>query len=92
MYGECPTSSRKNISRGKQRSHMEMRRAANEQLRALTGRIVEADADDVEARTKDRILSLSRTSFKKIPDAPLGEIIERKLERRASGSKGRKSR
>jgi hypothetical protein len=37
VYGECPTSSRKNISRGKQRGHMEVRRAANEELRSLKG-------------------------------------------------------
>ena len=37
VYGECPTSSRKNISRGKQRGHMEVRRAASEELRSLKG-------------------------------------------------------
>ena len=92
VYGECPTASRNNIRRGKQRGHMEMRRAANEELRGLTGTPIEADADDVEARTRDRILALSRASFKKVPDAPLGQVIERKLQRRASGQKGRKSR
>ena len=50
VYGECPTSSRKNIRRGKQRSHMEVRRAANEELRALKGASVEADADAIESR------------------------------------------
>jgi hypothetical protein len=45
VYGECPTSSRKNISRGKQRGHMEVRRAANEELRSLRGASTEVDAD-----------------------------------------------
>ena len=91
VYGECPTSSRKNIRRGKQRAHMEVRRGANEKLRALTGLTIEADGDEIESRTKDRVLALSRSSFKKLPDAPLGQVISRKLERRAPGAKGRKS-
>jgi hypothetical protein len=92
VYGECPTSSRKNISRGKQRSHMELRRAANEELRSLKGASGDVNADDTEARAKSRILVLSRASFKKIPDAPLGEALMRKLKRRSENAKGRKSR
>jgi hypothetical protein len=49
VYGECPTSSRKNIRRGKQRGHMEVRRAANEELRSLAGVGNESVADAVEA-------------------------------------------
>ena len=94
VYGECPTSSRKNIRRGKQRSHMEVRRAANEELRALKGASVEADADAdaIEARAKVRILALERSSFKKLPDAPLGQVVARKMKRRAAHATGRKSR
>lgn len=92
VYGECPTSSRKNVSRGKQRGHMELRRAANEGLRALKGAVPEADVDEIESRTKDRINALSRASFRKVPDAPLGEVVRRKLRYRASHAKGRKSR
>jgi hypothetical protein len=32
VYGECPTSSRKNIRLNKQRGHMEVRRAASKEL------------------------------------------------------------
>jgi len=92
VYGESPTSSRKNINRGKQRGHMEVRRAANEELRSLKGASAEVDADATEAHTKDRILALSRSSFKKVPDAPLGEVLKRKLKRRADGATGRRSR
>src|SRR5579863_957817 len=81
VYGECPTSSRKNIRRGKQRSHMEVRRAANEELRALKGASFEADADAIESRAKVRILALERSSF---PDAPLGQVVARKMRRRAA--------
>jgi len=83
VYGECPTSSRKNIRRGKQRGHMEVRRSANQELRGLKGSSVEADADEIESRTKERILVLARSSFKKIPNAPLGEVVARKVNRRA---------
>jgi len=92
VYGECPTSSRKNIRLGKQRSHMELRRAANEELRSLKGATAELEGEDAEARTKDRVLALARSSFKKVPDAPLGIVLGRKLKRRQQGAKGRKSR
>jgi hypothetical protein len=68
------------------------RRAANERLGALKGVVLEADVDEIESRTKDRILALSRSSFKKVPDAPLGEVVLRKIRNRARQAKGRKSR
>jgi hypothetical protein len=71
---------------------MEVRRAANEELCSLKGITVETDVDQIESRTKDRILDLSRSSFKKIPDAPLGEVVPRKLNYRSRQAKGRKSR
>jgi hypothetical protein len=92
VYGECPASGRRNISRGKQRSHMEVRRAANEEIRALKSTSEEADADVVESRAKDRILALARSSFKKVPDAPLGVVVARKVKCRAQHATGRKSR
>jgi hypothetical protein len=92
VYGECPTSSRKNIRRGKQRGHMEVRRAANEELRSLAGVGDESVADAVEASARARMLLLSRSSFKKRPDAPLGEVLQRKLKRRTANASGRRSR
>jgi hypothetical protein len=91
-YGEYPTSSRDSPSRGKQRGRMELRRAANEGLSALKGVVLEADVDEIESNTKDRILALSRSSFKKVPDAPLGKVVLRKLRSRARLAKSRKSR
>ena len=67
VYGECPASSRKNIRGGKQRGHMEVRRAVNEQLRTLSGVSDESVADAMEVTARDRILLLSRSSFQKIP-------------------------
>jgi hypothetical protein len=83
LYGECPASSRKNIRRGKQRSHRELRRTASEQLLHLKGSAEELPADEVEARAKSKILSAKRSSFKKKPDKPLAEAIAWKRARRA---------
>jgi len=80
VYGHCPTSSRKNIRLGKQRSHMEARRAASEELRSMKGSATEIDSDRVESRIKDRVLALSRYAFKKVPDAPLASALDRKAK------------
>ena len=71
---------------------MEVRRAANEELRSLNGGTLEVDVDAIESRTKDRILDLSRASFTKVPDAPLGEALKRKLKYRARQANRRKAR
>jgi hypothetical protein len=88
IHGECPTSSRKNIRRGKQRGHMEVRRAANEELRALKGTLEQSVIETSEADTRDRVLLLSRQSFKKWPDAPLGEVLKRKQKKRERRARG----
>jgi hypothetical protein len=90
VYGECPTSSRKNIRKGKQRGHMGLRRAAGEALRALRGATEDLDADNAEALARARMIELQRTAFKKIPDIPLGLVVKRKLNNRTK--KGRKTR
>ena len=82
LYGECPTSSRKNIRKGKQRSHMQLRRSASEELRSLKGSTTEIDADRIEGRARDRVVALARSAFKKIPDAPLASALDRKSKRR----------
>jgi hypothetical protein len=83
LYGECPSSSRKSIRRGKQRSHKELRWAASQELVHLRGSAEELSGDEVEARTKSKILAATRSSFKKKPDKPLGEAIARKAEWRS---------
>src|SRR5262245_42559144 len=92
VYGECPTSSRKNIKRRKQQGRRELRRVANEELRSLKGAADEATAEATESFTKDRMLLLTRYAFKKLPDAPLGKVLMRKRQRRQNHAKGRKSR
>jgi len=91
IYGECPTSSRKNIKRGKQRSHMEQRRAVAEELRAVKGPANEVDADRADTSALDRMKVLARYAFKKEPDAPLAVALERKANRRSKTATRRKS-
>jgi len=71
---------------------MELRRAANEELRSLKGVTAKGDVDEIESRARDRILVLSRSAFKKVPDEPLGKVVLRKLKYRVRRAKGRKSR
>jgi hypothetical protein len=71
---------------------MELRRAAKEELGALKGPIDEIAVDKAEAYARDRMRILARSSFKKSPDAPLGEVLVRKQQRREKGATGRKLR
>jgi len=87
-HGECPTSSRKNIRRGKQRSHMQLRRSVAEELRSLKGTSVEVSGEIAEARAKGRMVVLARSSFKKSPDEPLAIVVKRKTARRKKQQEG----
>ena len=81
-YGENQKSSRKNIPRSKQRSHQEERRTIRQTLIAAQGTIAEEAVDDAQSQTlrQGRIKKLK--AFRKSPDKPLGEVIERRLHRR----------
>jgi hypothetical protein len=83
-YGENSKSSRKSISRGKQRRHMNERRTVSEVLRPLTGNVQEDDATDAELLAKTRIKDSQRRGFKKKPDTPLGVVLAAKKARKAS--------
>jgi hypothetical protein len=83
IYGECPTSSRKNIRRGKQRSHREMRRASSQVLSAIKGAHDDLNADEKESKLTITTIELQRHAFKKKPDAPLGLVIRRKRDWRS---------
>jgi hypothetical protein len=86
LYGECPTSSRRNIRRGKQRSQRELRRATSQELASLRGAADDLAADEVGSRAKSKILLAKRAAFKKRPDRPLGEAIKWKARWRARRS------
>lgn len=83
LYGECLSSSRKNIRRGKQRSHKELRRAASQELLHLRRSDEELRGNELEARTRSKILAATRSSFKKKPDKPLREAIAHKTDWRS---------
>lgn len=82
MYGESPHSSRKNIRRGKQNQHQEERRTSNQTLALVAAHSTEDQmiACEVAADTGARMNRLK--GFKKDPDRPLADFIERQQSRR----------
>ena len=82
MYGESPHSSRKNIRRGKQNQHQEERRTSNQTLALVAAHSTEDQmiACEVAADTGARVNRLQ--GFKKDPDRPLADFIERQQSRR----------
>jgi hypothetical protein len=81
-YRENPEASRKGIRRGKQRSHMEERRALGHVLRQLKVKPDEDGAVEADVLSRTLTLQKKRKAFKKRPDEPLGIVIKRKLARR----------
>jgi hypothetical protein len=82
-YGENSKSSRKSIRRGKQLSHMKERRIANEVLGELKGAVEENAADVAEIAARAKLKMNRRKSFRKIPDTPLGVVLERKRKKKS---------
>jgi hypothetical protein len=77
-YGENAKSSRKNIPRRRAEGNQAVRRHARQALVAAAER---ADSEIVEAAEPQ--LRLKRLKgWKKLPDTPLGEVLERKRKRR----------
>jgi hypothetical protein len=83
-YGENAKSSRKNIQRGKQRRHMDERRAVGEVLGRLKGCVQETEAAEAELKAKTRIIDSQRRGFRKRPDTPLGAVLAAKRVRKKS--------
>lgn len=86
-YGENQKSSRKNIARSKQRSHQDERRSMRQALVAAQGSPADDFVDEAQSQaiSKGRMKKLQ--AFRKSPDRPLGEVVERRLQRR-NGNKG----
>ncbi|WP_231500098.1 hypothetical protein [Saccharothrix sp. NRRL B-16314] len=87
-YGENDKSSRKNIPRSRQRAHRADRRRADQALRAAVGPADEVRADGAEQAVR----TLRPAWFRKCPDAPLGEVVESRLRRRAACGMGQEAR
>jgi hypothetical protein len=82
VFRENSKSSRKNVAWGKQRRQMNERRGIAQLLGRLTGQIDDDAASNAELRVKLMIAHSKNRGFEKHPDRPLGEVIERKLNRR----------
>ena len=80
VYGENPAASRKGIAKGKQRRHMDERRSVAQVLSKLTGQVDEDTASNVELQAKVAIADSKNRGFRKIPDKPLSEVIQRKKD------------
>ncbi|SMC19790.1 hypothetical protein SAMN02745857_00796 [Andreprevotia lacus DSM 23236] len=80
-YGECPTSSRRNIRRNKQFSRRAARHGADAMLRTAT--LDEESAANAEVRARGSAELKRRQGFRKSPDIALATIIASKQARRA---------
>jgi hypothetical protein len=87
IYGENQKSRRKNIPRGKQRGHRDERRAARQSLSSADDTV----ADTAQSLTIERSRTKRLKSFRKSPDTPLRDAIQRRLTMRARRD-GRKLR
>jgi len=83
-YGENQKSSRKNIPRSKQRSHQGERRTVRQPLIAAQGVVADEVADEAQLQALRKVRIKRLKGFRKSPDSPLGEIIERRLRKQAS--------
>jgi hypothetical protein len=78
VYGENSKSSRKNIPKGKQRQHMDERRAVAHVLGQLKGQVGDDAASEAELEVKLTIADSRNRGFRKVPDKPLGVLLARK--------------
>ncbi|QQO16045.1 hypothetical protein JJB99_07770 [Bradyrhizobium diazoefficiens] len=83
-YGENQKSSRKNIPHSKQISHQDERRSVRQALIPAQGAVVDEVADEAQSQALRKGWMKKLEAFRKSPDRPLGEVIERRLRRRTS--------
>ena len=87
-YGESPHGARKNIPRRKAEQHQQERRAANLTLNEVLSRPDPDSVESIEVKAETHSKLKRLRGFKKVPDEPLGEVIERKRKqglRQAAG-------
>jgi hypothetical protein len=82
VYDENHKSSRKNIPRRKKALHRAHRRRVGQILETIEGAVDEGAEEGAEMRLSSR----RPKSWKKVPDAPLGEFVQNRLERRVTFS------
>ncbi len=61
-----------------QRSHMQERRIANQSLTPIKGSADEDAAIAAESKARVAVIKSKREAFRKTPDTPLKEVLERK--------------
>ena len=83
-YGENQKSSRKNIPRSKQLSHQDERRSVRQVLIATQGDVANEVADEAQSQVLGKGRMKKLRAFRKSPDRPLGEVVKRRLSRRAN--------
>ena len=79
VYGEAPHAARRTIPLHKRSRNRTNRRMQERQLRPAESAIDLETADDMESRMRARAPKV----WTKSPDAPLGEVVKHKLQRRA---------
>jgi|SRR5690348_8474143 len=77
VYGENAKASRKNIPRSKQLSNMRIRHAAAQALAQIKGAADDSVASEAEALAKARTIALRKAGFRKVPDQPIRNVIDR---------------
>src|SRR4051812_31568776 len=82
-YGENAKSSRRNLPKAKARPHRANRRAAHQALSAAEGAAAVEAAEAAERQLQHKRPKV----FRKQPDTPLGEVLARKVARRAGKAK-----
>ena len=80
VYGENDKGSRRSIRRNKTLPSRAYRKTVGDILRGAVGAVDLGQAESVDIETKE----VRRRKWRKYPDAPLGEVVARKLERRKS--------
>lgn len=78
VYGESPHGARKSIPLRKAQANRENRRAQEQCLPSLPLAIDEEMGDEITSRIKAQ----PPVVWEKMPDAPLGEVLKRKMDRR----------
>jgi len=79
-YGENDKSSRKNIPLRKAKVNRVYRKKVNQVLQQINGNVNLDNADLLETKARN----VRKEDWKKSSDTPLGEFVERQLERRES--------
>jgi hypothetical protein len=77
-YGENDKSSRKNIPLRKAKANRSDRKKLNDVLH----KVKKVKDIEVIESFENEVLSVKRNQWKKYPDKPLGQVIERQIERR----------